>query len=45
MLDIQNLGLVELNAQEIQEVEGGDYPVLDQIMDFCRGFYNGWHTY
>ncbi len=23
MLDIQSIGLVELNAQEVQEVEGG----------------------
>ncbi|EKT3974252.1 bacteriocin [Flavobacterium psychrophilum] len=23
MLDLENLGLVELNAQEVQEIEGG----------------------
>lgn len=28
MLELKNLGLVELNAQEMQEVEGGIWPVI-----------------
>ena len=33
MLDLENLGLVELNAQEVQEVEGGFLP-LALVVDF-----------
>ncbi|ENA1763182.1 class IIb bacteriocin, lactobin A/cerein 7B family [Flavobacterium psychrophilum] len=28
MLDLENLGLVEMNAQEVQEVEGGILPLI-----------------
>ncbi len=34
MLDIQNIGLVELNAQEVQEVDGGHITV-DDVIEFA----------
>ena len=37
MLDIQNIGLVELNAQEVQEVEGGFWGAL--------GVWFAWETF
>ena len=27
-MNLENLGLVELNAQEVQEVEGGFFPIV-----------------
>lgn len=39
MLDIQNIGLVELNAQEMKEVEGG---VVDLIVGLAIGLLVGW---
>jgi hypothetical protein len=40
MLDLENLNLVELNAQEVQEVEGG---MCISIFgwEFCFSFF-GW---
>lgn len=35
MLDLENLGLVELNAQEVQEVEGGFLPLALVVAFIC----------
>lgn len=37
MLDLENLGLLELNAQEVQEVEGGWFGWFSNC--FGPGFY------
>ena len=38
-MNLENLGLVELNAQEVQEVEGGILPLL--LVYFGYGFAVG----
>jgi hypothetical protein len=38
-MNLENLNLVELNAQEVQEVEGG---VVDLIVGLAIGLLLGW---
>ena len=40
-MNSENLNLVELNAQEVQEVEGGMWPSIGWWMDcgFSYGYY------
>jgi lactobin A/cerein 7B family class IIb bacteriocin len=41
-MNLQNLNLVELNAQEVKEVEGGIFPViLGCISIIGAGYYAG----
>jgi lactobin A/cerein 7B family class IIb bacteriocin len=37
MLELENLGLVELNAQEVQEVEGGFLPLIIVVAWYLLG--------
>ena len=47
-MNLENLNLVELNAQEVQGIDGGSCPPYNdcnpapylshQLIDFCRGF-------
>lgn len=50
---MKNLNLVELNAQELREVEGGfilgfalaaSYAAVGTIGIFALGVYNGYHS-
>lgn len=47
-MNLDNLNLVELNAQEVQEVEGGIImqilPILIIAGVFGLGFYNGYNS-
>jgi hypothetical protein len=44
MLELEKLGLVELNAQEVQEIEGGMWPPIGWWMDcgFSVGIGYSW---
>lgn len=43
MLDLENLGLVELNAQEVQEVTGGSWwPRITGFLDGIAGNFHGY---
>ncbi len=49
-MNLENLNLVELNAQEVQEVEGGILlelfiPGLIIPAIFGLGIYNGYHSH
>ena len=47
-MNLENLDLVELNAQETQETEGGiwDQVFIHTIVGlFGLGFYNGYHSH
>lgn len=49
MLEIENLGLVEMNSQEVQEVDGGIVPPFPgglfmagrEVGSFMWGYVNG----
>ncbi len=46
-MNLDNLNLVELDAQEVQEVDGGliiEYNLLCLAVVFGIGFYNGYHN-
>ena len=45
MKNLENLNLVELNAQEVQEVEGGFFLLLQNplVLAFALGVWNGYH--
>ena len=55
MLNLESLGLVELNAQEVKETEGGLWAEIAVVAAFCcplglgvgifaLGVYNGYHS-
>ena len=43
-MNLENLGLVELNAQEVQEVEGGTswWPHITGFLDGIAGNFHGY---
>ncbi len=41
-MNLENLNLEELNAQEVQETEGGMWPSIGWWMDTCFG-YGGYY--
>lgn len=41
LVNLQDLNLVELNAQEVLEVEGGDWPGIGWFMDCGFGYGGG----
>lgn len=41
MLELENLGLVELNAQEMNDVEGGIAPLVIYGLCWAAGFAIG----
>jgi lactobin A/cerein 7B family class IIb bacteriocin len=50
-MNLENLNLVELNAQEKQETEGGILGLIAVALSagavcgvFALGFYNGYHS-
>lgn len=55
-MNLENLNLVELNAQEIQETEGGTWGIISAVVlasgpvgivniaPFALGFYNGYNS-
>ena len=46
-MNLENLNLVELNAQEVQEVEGGIFLLLTNplFIAFAIGVYNGYQSH
>jgi len=48
-VELQSLGLMELDAREMAEVDGGGqkaikiFNILDAIDDFVDGFIDGWN--
>ena len=46
-MNIENLNLVELNAQEVKEVEGGIFLLLTHpiLLVFALGVYNGYQSH
>ncbi|WP_395057227.1 class IIb bacteriocin, lactobin A/cerein 7B family [Flavobacterium sp.] len=42
MLDLENLGLVELNAQEVLEIEGGFWPIVLAVIIVGGAIADAW---
>ena len=44
-MNLENLNLVELNAQEVQEVEGGFLPVILAIIEIGSACYGAGYAW
>jgi hypothetical protein len=41
-MNLENLNLVELNAQEVQEVDGGDFPGWNYVVAYHNANVIAW---
>ncbi|TRX04299.1 bacteriocin [Flavobacterium gawalongense] len=44
-MNLENLGLVELNAQEVREIEGGNWGRVVGYVLGAIGAYDGWSDF